>query len=314
MEVVVGGSGDQHTFIEKELSFGDIYAGLLTVKAIWIRNASEDTTVSVTLTATRQPAAAGIDDEEDDDLGDEVAFESVSSSSERTRDADAAALDADTNASAAMTTSSSAAATTTTTAVNNHAAAYDGSAGGIIKRRKGAFLPKSGPPSSPFLSYIAAKNPRAALRKLTATIADLKRRGHALAHLIDPDVGDERDTPAGPTEDGAAAAEPPAAASAAAPSSSSSSSSRALVFDAADPRYVRRHQDTGFRLAAEAAPEPVPPARSSSEYSGAAHVRPRDFRGSFEWSEDAYDAPYPAYADAYDYGDEDDEYALHHHR
>jgi hypothetical protein len=114
MEVVVGGSGDQHTLVEKELSFGDIYAGLLTVKAIWIRNASEDTTVSVTLTATRQPAAAG-DDEEDDDLGDEVAFESVSSSSERTRDADAVALDVDTNAFAAMTTSSATAAATTTT-------------------------------------------------------------------------------------------------------------------------------------------------------------------------------------------------------
>ena len=185
LKVEVGNSETAIDIKDCRLDYGDIHSGLIAVRSLWIHNPSEENLVSVTLTASRWPVGTARSEEEEEDCLEEVAFESisngrVSSSSETTRTVDG---EMDPAGSAAARSSVS----------------YD-SSGGIIKRSKCALFPPkksssmynaNGTPTSTFLAYIAAKNPRSAVRKLTATMADLKKRGHTLDTLID--LGDEGD-------------------------------------------------------------------------------------------------------------------------
>ena len=309
----------------QELSFGNVYSGLIVAKSLWIHNTSEENSVSVTLTASRWPFQ-GLD-EDIDDFGD-VTFESISSghmgsSTENARNVDGEVMQQ----------------SGTSTRGNN----YDNNTN-IIKRSKSSFLQKKyGPPNNPFLSYIAAKNPRAAVRKLTSTMNDLKKRGYNLDALID--VNDEEsailglDVPTATTtaematellprgdggnnDDGSIAVNSTDLSTAtiaaidndilvptSVPDSLSLGTAEAYYLQESkyasyDPRYTRHRKDTGFRLTAEAVV-----GSSRRGLSSSTRRQPQ----SDDWRNDRSGGGRDSYGttsyseDAYDYGDDDDD-------
>ena len=320
---VTSATGDPE---QKELAFGNVYSGMVVAKSLWIHNTSEENSVSVTLTASRLPFL-GLD-EDGDDFG-EVTFESVSSGHMGSATENARGADGEILTNHAMQSG-------TSTRGNN----YDNSAS-IIKRSKSAFLQKKyGTQNTPFLSYIAAKNPRAAVRKLTSTMNDLKKRGYILDALID--VDDEESpalgldiTPAittvemlteptrdGNNDDGSIAINSTDLSTATMAAIDSemllpTSIPDALTLGTAeaycvneskyasyDPRYTRHRKDTGFRLPAEAA---AGSSRRGTSASTRRQPQSDDWRN--DRRRDSYDTT--SYSqDAYDYGDDDDEYAM----